>query len=299
MAALTTDVGTTELTEWIPTEILPSIAQSFEYAARTAEAIAWTKPGAGSIAHRFIRWNQLNAGAGVPAGTKTESDTFTDVLLDLAESSITPGIVGFRLPVPDESMRQTVIGPMIQTSLAVEALNAINDRRDSDVLSSITSATNTAGAATDNFTIQKAVAALAAWRALNVPDIDGGVAFLLHHDGFRDLEADTSATSAPFVPTQTPGDMFGVRAGVKGMWMGALMIDSGNAPANASNWSGCITAIGNERSGLGLVDVESPNIRTSRGDDAENRAVTYLIVRSWYGAGLTNPNRILEVLHRT
>lgn len=300
MAALTTSVGTSELSEWIPSEILPEMAQGFQFPMRTAETIAWTKPGAGSIAHRFLRWNKLGVttGAGVPAGTKTESDVFTDVLIDMAESSVTPGIVGFRLPVPDESMRQTRTGPMIQNLILIEALNALYDRRDSDVLSSITSATSTAGAATDNFTIQKAVAAMAAYRALEVPDM-GGTAFLLHHDGFRDLEADTSSTSAPFVPMQTPGDFFGLKTGVKGMWMGAVMVDSGNAPANASNWSGCITAIGNERSGLGLVDVEAPRVEISRGDDAVNRAVTYMVVRSWYGTGLTNPNRILEVLHRT
>ena len=298
MAALGTSLDVTAVTELIATENIGDFVQAFEYPAPSGMAVAWAKPGQGSILQTFPRWNQLDSGSGVPAGTKTETDTLTDVDLDTSENTITPGIVGFRLPISDEAGAGTGHVP---AAAVIEAVRGLNDRMDSDILSSITAATNTVGAATDNFTAAKFRAASAAARVLDMTDFGMGMAAIIHNDGLRDLEESVGSSSAPFTADNAAVALFGApRAGAfRGQYMGFSLFASNNIPANASNFAGCMTPIGANASGLGIVVTEGPSVRPTRGDDAENRAVTYYNVRAWYGTGLTNPARLLEVLHRT
>lgn len=301
MTALSTKLDTSAVEELIPTEMIGDFIAGYEYTAPSGLAVAWAKPGKGSIVHRFPRWNQLDGGSGVPSGTKTETDVFTDVTLDTTESSITPGFVGFRLPISDESSAEVQSGSAVPVGAVLEAVRGLNDRMDSDILSSITSATNTVGAATDNFTAAKFRAAAAQARTLELTDFGMGVACILHHDGFRDLEESIGGTTAPFTASNADASLFGApRPGAyRGSYMGFKMFESGNIPANASNWAGCMTPCGAGASGLGIVITEGAKVVPTRGDDAENRKVTYYVVSAWYGAGISNPSRILEILHRT
>lgn len=300
MAALSTKVDVTAVTELVPTELIGTFVQEYEYTPRAAEAVAWAEPGVGSIVRRFPRWEQLDGGSGVPAGTKTETDTFTDVTLTAAENSITPGLVGFRMPLSDEAVAAFVGEGGLPASAIEAGLDGLLDRMDSDGLSSSTSATNTSGAATDNFTLAKFRAAAAAYRALKIPAAPMGSAFIGHFDAFRDLEESAGASAAVFAATELSSQMFGSMPGFKGSYHGfSALFESGNVPAESGGWSNGMTPIGQRVCGLGYVITERPNVRPTRGDDAENRAVTYLVTRAWYGTGLTNPNRYLEVLSRT
>lgn len=303
MPALTKALDATEGQELIPTELIGTFVASFEYTAPAGLLVAWASPGKGSIVKRFPRWNQLDKGSGVPAGTKTETDTFTDVDLDTTESSIVPGLVGFRLPISDEFVAQVQDGIAVPAAALIECINAENDRIDSDVLGSITSSTNTTGAATDNATPAKFRSGSAVYRALKIPASASqmGHAFIGHFDAFRDLEEGTGSSAAPFTAMQGDESLYGAPGdgAFRGRYMGYLMFESGNVPAESGGWANCFTPIGPRASGLGIVETEMPNIRPTRGDDAENRALTYFNVRAWYGTGITNPSRILEVRSRT
>jgi hypothetical protein len=60
-----------------------------------------------------------------------------------------------------------------------------------------------------------------------------------------------------------------------------------------------MTPIGAGSSGIGIALTEAPSVRPNRGAEGERDAEDIMIVRSWYGAGLINPRRLLEVLSRT
>jgi hypothetical protein len=293
MAALGTYVGTSELTELVPTEIIPQYVASYNYAPMVGRTVCWTVPGTGSIARRFPRWNAISS---VPSGTKAESDQFTIVNIDTTESTITPGIVGLRLPISIEAEVQTVLASGINRAVLDECIRAVLDRQDADILSD--SATNTAGAVTDNFTAAKFRAAAAAYRALNISPTAAGTACVLHQDGFRDLEESLGASAATLNPSETDKSMFGDTAGYHGPYHGFQVFSSSNVPADSSNWSGAMTPIG-QGSGYGLVESQGLSVKMSEGDDAVSRLVKYYVIYAWYAAALTNPNNLLEVLHRT
>src|SRR5690606_15913902 len=104
MTALTTFTSAADVEEVVPTEMLSAFVQGFEYAMPLGLGIAWARQGKGSIAVRFPRWGEVS----VPAGTKSESDTFTDTEIASDEESITPGLVGFRFPLSDEMQVQSL-----------------------------------------------------------------------------------------------------------------------------------------------------------------------------------------------
>lgn len=288
------------LTETVPTEDINTFVQSYEYALPVGQIVAWARPSPlGSVAVRFPRWNQVNAATGVPAGTKTEGASFTRVTVDQTESSITPGLVGLEMALTDEVQRAAGIEGGVMAGVIIEALNAMSDRIDTDVLSSSTSATNTAGATGDNFTVSKFNAATAAYRALNIPAGPMGTAFIAHSDAIRDLTESWGTSSAPFQTNHALGAAFGPTPGYHGQYLGFQVFESSNVPAEAPGWSNGMTPIGAGASGLGIAMTEAPSVRSNRGSVGELDAEDMFVLRAWYGAGLTNPSRYLEVLSRT
>ena len=288
------------LTETVPTEDINSFVQSYEYPTPVGQLICWTRPSPlGSVAVRFPRWNQVNASTGVPAGTKTEGASFTRVTVDQTESSITPGLVGLEMALTDEVQRAAGVQGGVMAGVIIEALNAMSERIDTDILSSSTSATNTAGATSDNFTVTKFNAASAAYRALSIPNGPMGTAFVAHNDAIRDLVESWGSTSAPFQKDHALAAAFGPNAGYHGSYLGFQVFESANVPAEAPGWSNGMTPIGAGASGLGCAMTEAPSIRANRGSVGELDAEDMFILRAWYGAGLTNPSRYLEVLSRT
>ena len=295
MAALSTYLGTSEATELIPTELIPSFVQGYEFADRVGMAIAWGRPGQGNVPVRFPRMNLLGAtsGAGVPAGTKSESDTFTDVLIDFAESTITPGMVGFRLPISDEAVAGVGGIAAVPAGSLAQCLEALADRIDSDTLSSSTSATNSVGTVSRDYTVAEFRSDLATYKTLNIP---GAPALVLHHNGMADLLGSIHASTAGLVRGSSSVEL-GADDGFQGVLHGVSLYESGNVPSESTGHSGLMTPQGTE-SGYGIVMNEMPNIRPTRGDEAEQRAVTFYVCRAWYGTGLTNPRRCQEVLHQ-
>ena len=196
--------------------------------------------------------SQLDSGSGVPAGTKSESDTFTDVDLHTAESSVTPGLVGFRMPVSDEAAVQSLAG--VQAGALVEAIRALEDRIDTDILAGSASATSIVGAAADDLTLTKFRAACATYKATDPMGADH--ACVLSHTCAGDLLDSLHATGASFA--RSAGDSFDMKpvAGYLGKLHGFDCFESGNVADNGSGAdSNFMTPIGHQKSGLGLVEI--------------------------------------------
>lgn len=292
MAALSTFTGTTEGAEVIPTELIPFFIQGFEYPRTVGLGIAWARPGQGSIPSRFPRWGEVT----VPAGTKTESDQFSEANVDAAEESVTPGLVGFRFALSDEFTVQSVGG--IPATALREAMSALGNRMDEDILGASTSATNQAGSVSDEYTLSRFHDDLAVYWALNIPPATMGTALVLSHVGGQQLAASVANSGAPLARNE--GDTIGL--GPEGGFLGRLyqiqVFATANVPNESTGASGMLTPIGMQQSFYGLVVQEMPGARRTRGDDAENRAVDFWHFRAWYGAGMTNRNRGLEILHQ-
>jgi len=302
MTALSTFTGATDLTEIIKTEEIDTFISSYQYAPRVGEQVAWTRDGMGSVPIRFPRWRQLNVQgtAGVPAGAKAETAPFTDVDIDTTEGAVTPGYVGFRLPLSDEGKvhATATVGQGFEAALLAQCVEAMMDRMDRDILGVSTGATSATGAITDTFTLDKLNAGIAVYRATNPPD-GGTHAFVGHNDAFRDLISSTTNSTSPFNAAVAQGMNIGAIAGYKGNYAGIEMFESGNVAAETTGWSNFLTPMGNQRSGVGLVVSEGVRIVPTRYDDGELRKTTYLVVSAWYGVGLINPDRVTEVLSRT
>lgn len=296
MAALDPAVEVADVTHVVPAEEIDDYIQGPNFAVRVAEMIAWAQPTRGSVAKRFPRWS---AAPSVPASTKTETDAATDIQVATAEGSVTPAIVPFRVPISDEAAAGFQAGRGLPAEIIDIAIEALLERMDTDALAVSTGATNTTGAATDNFGMAKFRAALATYRGLKIRGGPMGHGLVVQDDGARDLHDSMASSSSPFVKTQADSIRFGPSSGWLGTLSGVQVFSSPNVAAEAPGWSGFFTPIGFRQAGIAIGVTEAPNVRITRGDDAETRAVTYAVFRAWYGTGLINPDRVLEVLHRT
>ncbi len=292
MAALGTFTGVSALDDVVPTEQLTNFVQGFEYAMPVGMKIAWAKQGTGSMAVRFPRYGSVT----VPSGTKAETDTFSDASIATSEETITPGLVGFRFPLSDEAQVMALGG--VPAGTLAQAMEALVNRMDVDVLSSSTSATNTAGAVTDVYTLARFRSDLSTYRGLKIPFAPLGHVLTLHENAASDLLESLGSTAAVWAKESGDTLRLGPDAGFIGSFGQVAIYSSPNVPTEGAGHSGLLTPIGADASFYGIVVQEMPNVARTRGDEAENRASTFYHFRAWYGAGMTNRNRGLEILHQ-
>lgn len=289
MAALSTYTGTTELEEIVPTEEIESYIYGANYPVGVAMQIAWARNSpAGSVAVKFPRFNAIT----VPAGTKTQTDVFTDVSIDMAEESITPGIVGFRMPISHEIIRAANSG--VPAGVLDECMIALLNRMDVDLCGASTSASNATGAITDTFTLAKFRSAVAAWKALEVRN-SARVALVLDHGPAKALLDSLHESGASMA--MSPGDSLALSSmsGLLGTLHTFAIFEDLNVAAESTGRSNFMTTMGNN-GGLALALTEMPTVYRSNGDDAVLRAVDYYVFRAWYGAGIATDTQFLEVL---
>lgn len=290
MAVLSPVTTVSDVAHIVDAEQIDEFVDNYSYHPPVGVAVAATRPGKGNVPIKFTRLGAIT----VPSGTHTETEVATDVEIASAEESITPGLVIFRFPIPDELMAGAA-GRGVPGEALAECLDAAANRLDVDTLASSTSATQTYGAITDAFTLAHLRAAKAYAKGLRVKPGPSGMALVLHTDAVAQLE-ESMHTSGATVPWGQGGmDQFGLIGGYQGILHGLQVFESGNVAAETTGWSNFITPIG-RGGGLGLVMNELPNIRMSRGDDAELRATTFFNVRMWYGAGMANRLKLVEVL---
>lgn len=288
---LSTYVGTSEFTEVIQTELIPQTIAAYEYEPTVALTIAWAKPGKGNVPNRFPRINALS----VPAGTVAETVDHTDVNVDLAESSVTPGMVRFRIPISDEASVMAESG--IPTDVLRSALDAMLVRLDTDLLAASTSATLSTGAITNAFTLDQFHSARQYYRAQRIEQFGGRHAMVLHYDAMDALEDSIRNSSSPWVIKSGDGRLAeGLGSQYQGNMNGLEIFCSGNVAAETTGNSNFITPMGAGLSGLGVVMNEMPSIKLERGNEGELRASSFYHCRMWYGTGIVNPRRFVEVL---
>lgn len=286
---LTTYTGTADVTEVIPTELLDNFIRSYDYEPRVADAVAWTRPGRGNVAVRYPRWDQ----ATVPAGTVAETVDGTDVEVALSESTITPGVVRFRMPISDEATVEALRG--VPAGALMNQMEALLDRVDSDALSSSTSATQTVGTNTTAFDLDAFSAVVTDLRARRWRT-PMGTALVLHDDALDALEQSIRQSGSPWAIKDAERLQESLGSGYQGRMRGLDIFLSGNVAADGGGHSNFATPIGAGISGLGLVMNKRPSVVATRGDDAENRMSTYYHFCAWYGFGITDPAHLVECL---
>lgn len=290
--ALTTFHSASDFEEVIETEEINPFIDMVQLPPTTAQLVAMVVPGTGTIPQRFTRTNAFT----VPASTKTEGGDFTLAEIDTEENSITAGFVGFAFRQSDEAMLNS--RGKVQVAAIVEALQAMDDRMDSDAHGASTSATQITGADTDVFTVANFRSALHAYQAYNIRAGAMGHACVLHTDAWADLHDSMSDSAATLRPSEAISLMAGPSTGYMGSFMGMEIFVSTNVSTTGSGYSNYMTPIGLNQSGLGIVVSEPVRIIPTRGDTMELAAGSQFVVRALYGTGVRNAEKLVEVLSR-
>lgn len=247
-----------------------------------------SKHGAGT--YRFPRWVKDD----VPSGTKTEgTGAFTKVESTTAGATATAGYVGLGRALTAEAKQDSLRG---LAELMIQNEDAGRERLTKDLLSLITSATNTQAFGDVAFNLTRWGVAKFAFEALN--PVGGRRAFIGSLAALRGLEADMRTTSAAFLanPVEfmagggnirlTPGQ------GFRGYFEGYEVYASSLCPDNDADTISSAFAMVGDLGALGLAVWEGWTHKVK--DDPEH-ANEELWSRSRYGVVITNQNNLLEV----
>lgn len=287
---LTTFTGVSAAEEVVPTETLTKVIDEFEYGPRVGMIVGGVVGGRGNVPQRFGRWNSMS----LPAGSDGIAETVDapDANVDMTESSCTPAMIRFRMPISDELEAAAETG--IPAGVLAAGLELLMDEWETDVLAVSTGATNTTSATTADFELPEFRAMRQAYRALEIEKY-GMPALVLHDDALNPLENSIDTSGSPY--TLKIGDTLRRELGpaYQGRLAGFEVFRAPNVAVEGAGRSNFATPMG--LSG-GLISVlnEAPSVRMTRGDVAENRASTFWHFRLWKGQAIRNPRRFLEVL---
>ncbi|MEM9463263.1 MAG: hypothetical protein AAGF11_54480 [Myxococcota bacterium] len=293
MPVLTTFQGRAEAAPVIaPEEVAPFI-HAYETQRRGAILLAVAIPGQGSIPVRMARWNELDI-SGVSA--TAETDEAPDVSVGMAESTITPARVRFRMVISDEQMVEAREGVPAQALAA--GLEALAIRMNADLPAVSSGATIVFGNTATPFDWAQFQAFCGFYRALELPHGPLGRGLMLADAPLGVLEASVDASQATAIkrPGDTLGDDLVDDESFVGTLRGVKIFRDAAVAADAPGWSNFATPIGMDFSGLGIAVSQLPTMRPTRGDTAENRGSSFYHFSAWYGVGIVNPRRFIEVL---
>lgn len=293
--AFTTYPSSTDLTELIPAELIDDYVASFEYPAPVGMSVAWVRGGMGNVPIRFPRWNQMSLSS---LTQSEETDAFQEEELDTTESSITPALHGFTVKIPDQVVAGAQVG--VPAGLIQEGMLSLVDYFHTNVLASFTGGTTVAGAVTDDYTLSRFRSDIATYKALEVPPQGEteGIALILSHAGASDLLGSLHSSGATLL--KSGGDSLELKpqSGFLGSMHGIQIMETVRVPDSSTGAAGALTPIGFRKCGFGIVLNEAPSMRVTRGDTAESTASTWYHYRLWYGTGIVNPRRFVEVAHQ-
>ena len=294
--AFTTYTSSTDVEELIPTELINDYAAGFEYPAPTGMGIAWQQGGRGNVPIRFPRWNQLSLSS---LTQSEETDAFTEQEFTTTESSITPALHGFTLKIPDQVA--AAAPGHVPVDMLDEALISLIDYTDTLVLASFTGGTTVAGAVTDDYTLSRLRADIAVYKALEIPagQDSSGVALILSHAGVSDLMGSLHSSGATMILSSNDSVELGTNSGYQGrVHKNVGLFETVRVPNSSTGAAGALTPIGDKKCGFAIVWNEMPSVRATRGDTAESTASTWYHYRVWFGTGIVNPRRFVEVAHQ-
>ena len=295
--AFTTYPSSTDLTELIPAELIDEYCAGFEYPAPAAMSIPWVRGGMGNVPIRFPRWNQMSLAADI--SQTEETDAFTEEETDTTESSVTPDLYGFTIKVPDQVAAGAIAG-LVPASLIDEGMQTLIDYMHTSFCANFANGTVVVGAVTDDYTMSRFRSDLASYKALEIPlggDAEG-IALVLSHAGASDLLGSLHSSGATLLRSSGDTLELGPRAGALGVLHEVNVIETVRTPDSSTGAAGALTPVGFRKSGLGLVVNEGPSVRATRGDTAESTASTWYHYRLWFGSGIVNPRRFIEVAHQ-
>lgn len=276
----------------IPTEKLGAAIDGYGYPWRCGLAICASVETKGSIAVRMPRWGVITP----TAGTKTEGANFSEVVPAMAEESLTPGIVGFEMPVTDETIEGVISG--VPGDLLRQAIESMATRMDADVHAAANSATNVQGAVTDIWNRAKITAAAAAYRALNINLPGVRHALVVGGAGQTQLEYDEIVSAA----TKSAGLFATVaaEAGYLGTYGQFQLFSAGSQISTEGGGnSNYMTPIGDGNSGIAIGVTKQIKVEGNRGTEGARAAMQFFVVSAWYGAAMRNRTRLLQVLSTT
>lgn len=296
MAALTTFQGVADETEVIPSEQIGTFIAAYEFKVPVGLAVAWARPGKGSIPQTYPRWDEM--ASGVPSA-KTESDEFAEREIAMSESTITPALYGFAIKRSDEAMEASPNG--VEAGLLAEAINYLIDDMDDSVLGSMTSITASEGLVTDTYDLDRWRSDVAAYKLLNVRRGPMGHVALLSSTMSSQLTGAIETSGATVVVGRGDTLALGPEDGYIGTRNGFGIYETQGLPASTTGRAGGMFPAGQMASPLGVVVTELPNVRSSGQGDSQNdlRAISQHVFRCWYGVGVTNPRKGQQILGPT
>lgn len=288
MAALSAAITSTDVEETIETELITDYFAGFEYPDQVGMLVATVVPSQGTVPVRFSRLNEFDlSGIGT---SHTETNNAVDVEVDTTESSITPAMQIARLPISDESDINSKGRFKLKT--LEDFVVAMSNRMDASILAASASATLQTGAVASSLTLDRLRDALIYASSQDIPAANYDV--VLAQSAAGALWQSIGTTAANFAVSESDLKVMGNRSGFMGSLFGHRIFKSSNVATESTGYSNFLVPSGD--SSLGVAIVERPNVRMTRGDDAEARATTYFVVRAWWGAGIINPRRFVELL---
>lgn len=274
------------LADTVPSEQIDEYISQFAYAESVAHHVAWIRAmqrGGGNVAV-WPRWNAIS----VPAGTKTEGDTFS--VVEATTDSVTAAVAyrGFVLEVSREVQFDSQVE--LPRTLVDEAMTAMVDAIDSDLLGLTVDASNQFDAA-GSLSITQWRNALLRWRLLNPRSGPEGFCAILHPAQIADLGLDFVLSTSPGA-ARVDATSFGANSAYIGTVDGIHVFSSTNVPTDDGDYCGCITSIGNNYCGLAMAVSEPVNIELHK---QPTRKTDELVIAARYAVARANESRLLTV----
>lgn len=283
------------LTETALAEMTSAYIKAYGRPDPLAAQVAWRRRSQLNVSTPFLRWEDTD----LSSLSKSEGDNADEIQMQTNEATATPAIVSFEVALTDEAKRGAVEDLDIMERLVEEAIMALRNLRDSDILAVSTGATQFTGATTDPLTEDAYYSAIGTYRGLDPVIGPEGAVVILGNQAASDLRRSTQLSSAG----SRVMDPFGkgpIGSPVLGELGGALVLESSNVAVEGSGLSNIITSVG-QGSGLGLAwapgeEGEEIQIEVNRGEEGARRGVTFMVFRMDYAAVLTDARGLVELL---
>lgn len=309
MATTTGSTTTSTLSSLIRTERLNELIKDPNVAPSIHGAVAWIEDGTGASTYKFNQLDEPTMSFSEASG-KTEDDTAGFGNADATNSSaatVTPVVVGVKKRLSYEGSSDS--GLTIDDEIR-NALIGLRKRITLDLLLNAKAHSNQSDFSGLPLTIDRIGLGQSAFGAQDPAMSEGGLALILHNDGWRDFSQDMRNKNASLEATGRNRDLLKTLPGFKGYYEDMAVFVTGNvAAADGSNWSNAIVTIG--RGGaLGLAAWEHrprrPNasyhymngILVELDGDADTQA-DIIIVSARYGTTVTSAADARELISMT
>jgi hypothetical protein len=283
----------TSLAELVAPERLAQIILEEHRPTSVFDLLSWRIDVSANPATTIVipRWDKSD----VPAGTKAETDEFTNVEATTSESTITAGVVGLSRELTDPAAQDA--GVRAEQLIRMN-LRGMAERLTSDLLALHTSATNASDFNGSNLDLDKWGTATAAFHA-QYPHMAGMARVaVLSTNAVRDLKkAIRNAGGA----IESTGRGLGLLSNVEGgifMFEGYTVIESGLVPQfDATNDSNALMVVGtdSDRVGSALARGIWWDVKHEL-DRHPKKQTTDIVTSARYGVAISDQSNLRELI---